>query len=185
MASPPVIWKRKDVEGAESTRVRTLESGDRQVMGTAVFAFEGVACRLDYDIRCTRDWRTKDTLVSGWIGDREIHIDIQRSLEGDWTMNGARVPQVKSCDDIDLNFSPSTNLLPIRRLELDVGTSANIRAAWLKFPELVLQPLEQTYTRLGLNTFHYKSGSFEADLTVDDDGLVTDYAVWSRVNLGN
>ena len=182
MASRPVIWKRKDVEGIESSRIRSMEGG-RQVEGTAVFAFEGVACRLDYDIRCTREWMTRSARVTGWIGDREIAIDIERSPAGDWTLNGELQPAVATCDDIDLNFSPSTNLLPIRRLDLEIGASAAVRAAWLRFPQLVLQSLEQTYTRTGLNAFHYKAGTFEADLTVDDEGQVIDYAEWSRVEL--
>jgi uncharacterized protein len=183
MASRPVIWKRKDLEGLESTLVRTLDAGERQVTGCAVFAFEGVACRLDYDLHCSREWVTRTALVTGWIGDREIHVDIERSAEGDWSMDGALVPQVASCSDIDLNFSPSTNLLPIRRLDLEIGASAKVRAAWLQFPHMVLQPLDQTYTRLGLNTFHYEAGTFKADLTVDDDGLVMNYADWTRVDL--
>lgn len=182
MAIRPVIWKRKDVDGLESTRVRLLEP-NWHVEGGAVFAFEGVACRLDYDIQCTRQWQTRSALVTGWIGERAIAIDIARSPAGEWRLNGAVVRQVAGCEDIDLNFSPSTNLLPIRRLALDVGMSANVRAAWLRFPELVLQPLEQTYTRLGLDTFHYKSGTFEADITVDEEGLALDYAVWTRVTL--
>jgi hypothetical protein len=183
MASRPVIWKRKDVEGFESTRIRTLEGGERETSGVAVFAYEGVACRLDYELHCSREWVTRTALVTGWIGDREIHVDIERSPQGDWSMDGTLVPQVASCTDIDLNFSPSTNLLPIRRLELEIGASAQVRAAWLQFPHMVLLPLEQTYTRLGLNTFHYEAGTFKADLTVDDDGLVLDYADWSRVQL--
>jgi hypothetical protein len=183
MATRPVIWKRKDVEGLESTRIRNLEGGGRHVTGCAVFAFEGVACRLDYDLHCSREWLTETALVMGWIGDREIHVDIERLPEGDWTMDGTLVPQVSSCTDIDLNFSPSTNLLPVRRLDLEIGASALVRAAWLQFPHMVLVPLDQTYTRTGLNTFHYEAGTFKADLTVDDDGLVMDYADWKRVEL--
>jgi hypothetical protein len=43
------------------------------------------------------------------------------------------------CVNIDLNFSPSTNLLPIRRLDLSVGASAIVRAAWLRFPGMNVQ----------------------------------------------
>jgi hypothetical protein len=39
----------------------------------------------------------------------------------------------EGCLDIDLGFSPSTNLLPIRRLTLAVGEAATVRAAWLPF----------------------------------------------------
>ena len=38
----------------------------------------------------------------------------------------------------------------------------------------------QTYTRLDECTYRYASGTFEAELTVDDDGLVTPYAEWRR-----
>ncbi len=182
MAFRPLIWKRNDVEGHETARVDLHHDG-RQLEGTAVFAFEGVACRLDYDIRCTREWMTKSAMVTGWIGDREIAIDIVRSPAGDWTVDGALQPAVASCDDVDLNFSPSTNLLPIRRLDLEIGASATVRAAWLRFPQLMLQPLVQTYTRTALNAFRYKAGTFEADIAVDDEGQVLDYSVWSRVEL--
>ena len=41
----------------------------------------------------------------------------------------------------------------------------------------------QTYTRLDEYTYRYKSGTFEADLDVDDDGLVTSYAEWRRTGV--
>jgi hypothetical protein len=43
-------------------------------------------------------------------------------LEG----NGAAVSAVEGCIDIDLKYSPSTNLLPIRRLNLAIGESAEV-----------------------------------------------------------
>ena len=71
----------------------------------------------------------------------------------------------------------STNLLPIRRLNLAVGQRAIVRAAWLRFPTFNLEPLEQTYTRLDQQTYRYESGggTFVAELKVNDFGLVTDY----------
>jgi len=84
---------------------------------------------------------------------------------------------VTNCGDIDLGFSPSTNLLPIRRLKLEVGGSAVVRAAWVRFPDFTLEPLEQTYTRVGADTYRYESdsGRFKRDLTVNDAGFVLDY----------
>jgi hypothetical protein len=38
----------------------------------------------------------------------------------------------------------------------------------------------QTYARLDEFTYRYSSGAFEAELTVDDDGVVTQYAEWRR-----
>ena len=39
---------------------------------------------------------------------------------------------------------------------------------------------DQTYSRLDEFTYRYSSGTFEAELSVDDDGLVTSYAAWQR-----
>jgi hypothetical protein len=59
--------------------------------------------------------------------------------------------------DIDLGFTPATNTLPIRRLALGIGESARVRSAWLRFPELRLEPLEQVYTRQAERSFRYRS----------------------------
>jgi hypothetical protein len=90
-------------------------------------------------------------------------------------------PNVVGCTDIDLNFSPSTNLLPIRRLALAVGESADVNAAWLRFPSFKLEQLPQQYLRLDETTYRYESagGQFVAELQVDLFGFVIDYpGIW-------
>jgi hypothetical protein len=44
-------------------------------------------------------------------------------------------------------------------------------------PDLRVQPDAQRYTNVGQNLIRYDAldGSFSATITVDDDGLVTDY----------
>jgi hypothetical protein len=81
------------------------------------------------------------------------------------------------CIDLDLNFSPSTNLLPIRRLDIAIGETADIKAAWLRFPSFKLEPLPQRYHHLDETTYHYESGGgeFVADLRVNRSGFVIDY----------
>lgn len=83
--------------------------------------------------------------------------------------------------DIDLNFSPSTNLLPIRRLNLAVGEAANVNATWLRFPSFQLELLPQQYRRLGEDIYRYESagGQFVAELKVNSSGFVLDYpGIW-------
>ena len=81
------------------------------------------------------------------------------------------------CLDLDLNFSPSTNLLPIRRLALALGQSAEVKAAWLRFPSFTLEPFEQIYRRIADSTYRYESagGRFVRDLPVNTAGFVTSY----------
>ena len=92
-------------------------------------------------------------------------------------MNGLEMPEVSGAADIDLGFSPSTNLLPIRRLGLKVGEQAAVRAAWVRFPELTLELLEQTYARLTEDSYRYESGNgtVRRDLKVDETGFVLEY----------
>lgn len=86
--------------------------------------------------------------------------------------------------DIDLGFTPATNTLPIRRLALAVGETKPVRSAWLRFPELRLEPLEQTYTREADRVFRYRAlvdgEAFTAQLDTDTFGRVLRYeGLWA------
>lgn len=179
---PPALWRRRDIPGYESCRISANDAG-WQLDGAAVFAYEASACRLDYVITCNREWVTQSAIVSGWVGTKMINLTVTREASSRWDVNGSACPAVDGCVDVDLNFSPSTNLLPIRRLQLAVGQTAAVRAAWLRFPTFKLEPLEQTYSRIGERIYRYESehGRFGADVTVDECGLVLDYGeIWSR-----
>ena len=142
--------------------------------GSATFA--GPA-NLEYEIRCDPQWITESVTVTGTVNGRTIDVELLRNAAGEWTVNGSKVWEVTGCDDIDLEFSPSTNTLPIRRLNLEIGNSASVRAAWLRFPSFALEPFEQTYSRLSERIYRFASadGEFVRDLTVDDAGFVLDY----------
>ena len=81
------------------------------------------------------------------------------------------------------NCCTSTNLLPIRRLGLQVGQTAPIKAAWLRFPSFRFELLAQQYTCLDETTYHYESagGQFIADLQVNQNGFVTGYPAGWRI----
>jgi uncharacterized protein len=171
-----ILWRRLDMPGHEAARLMETSDG-WNLAGCALFSHEDRAVRLDYMIACDSGWRTHYALVVGWFGDREIHREITIDTGRRWTVNGEDVPHVSGCVDLDLNFSPSTNLLPIRRLGLAVGETASIRAAWLRFPTFTLEPLDQSYTRVSEDTYRYESGGgrFTAQLKIDASGFVTDY----------
>jgi hypothetical protein len=93
--------------------------------------------------------------------------------------DGKPLSEVAGALDVDLGFTPATNTLPIRRLALAVGESAPVRSCWLRFPELRLEPLEQTYTRESEQTFRYQAlvdgEPFMARLDTDAHGRVLRY----------
>jgi uncharacterized protein len=161
-----------DLPGHEACRVI-----ERSLIGTAVLAHQKQPCSLTYVIKCNAKWETEFAKVSGWVGDALIDVTINVDSDRHWRLNGTEVADVAGCIDVDLNFSPSTNLLPIRRLQLAVGAEAEVRAAWLRFPSFRLEPLEQRYQRLDETRYRYESagGSFVADLVVNEAGLATKY----------
>ncbi len=130
---------------------------------------------------CDESWRTLSAQIAGWVGEQPIHVGIKADKYHRWRLNEVAIAAVTGCVDIDLNFSPSTNLIPIRRLQLKVGESADIIAAWLRFPGFTFEPLPQRYTRLDEHHYRYESneGKFRVDLRVNQAGFVEDYpGIW-------
>lgn len=177
MRTQTILWRRLDLPGYESARLSRVGT-DWQIVGTAVFKYENNPCRLDYGIVCDSAWKTRSVKVTGWVGETAITLDMRVDAAQTWQMNGTPETAVAGCIDIDLNFSPSTNLLPIRRLNLAIGQEAAVTAAWLRFPEFKLEPFEQLYRRINPETYHYESsgGAFVAELTVNEAGFATRYA---------
>jgi hypothetical protein len=176
-----IIWRRLDMPGHESVRI-FFDEESWYLEGTSVFLYEDKPCRLDYLIECDDQWNTTAADITGWVGDELVELEIDIDDERRWFINRTEWPEVKGCLDIDFHFSPVTNTLPIRRLEIPVGNEAAVKAAWLKFPDFNFAPLEQTYTRLDENTYRYESGggNFGREIVVNEAGLVTDYPDYFR-----
>ena len=142
-----------------------------------MFSQDQHPCRLDYQIVCDSLWHTRSGKVAGWVGDIPVEIKIVVDPDLRWFLNEKDCPEVAGCVDLDLNFSPSTNLLPIRRLNLSVGDAAEVRAAWLRFPSFKLESLVQLYRRIDETTYRYEShgGDFVTELSVNEAGFVIGY----------
>ena len=172
-----ILWRRIDNPGHDAARLWETPD-ERTIEGTAVFREEGRSARLDYHVLCDASWRTQEARVTGWMDASPVELVIAADELRHWTLNGQPCPQVSGCEDVDLSFTPATNLLPIRRLALGVGERAAVRSAWLRFPALTLQPLDQSYERVSDTQYHYASdrGAFTATLDVSPAGLVTRYS---------
>ncbi len=173
-----VVWRREDEPGHEHA---TLVEDDAGIVlrGVAVLAWRSQPCRLDYEVRCDPSWVTRSARVTGSVGAREIDARVE-TADGEWMLNGQAVAAVRCAIDVDLNFSPSTNVLPIRRLALPIGGRSTVQAAWLRFPSFTLEPLEQVYARLDERRYRYESngGAFTAEIDVDASGLPSRYGPW-------
>ena len=176
MKSQNIIWRGIYLPGHEACRIFS-KSDEWYLEGAAIFSHDHEPCLLAYEVVCQSNWNTVRANVSGWVAKTAVNIDLAVDRDHRWQLNGIEYPTVAGCIDLDLNFSPSTNLLPIRRLKLPVGQGAEVKAAWLRFPSFELEPLSQVYRRIDESTYRYESGQgrFVADLKVNSVGFVTDY----------
>jgi hypothetical protein len=171
-----VIWNRIDLPGKEWCQLRGA-AGKHILEGIVLLTYAGKPCHLEYAIECDSSWQTRKVSINGRIGRKAISSDLTVNSKRQWRLNGKLVLSVEGSVDVDLGFSPSTNLLPIKRLRLGMGKQAEVTAAWVEFPSLRVKPLTQTYLRSKLNTFHYESagGKFQRDMIVNEKGFVTSY----------
>jgi hypothetical protein len=177
------LWRWLQGTGLE--RFEFVRAGDEWILRGTILTEAGDApAEARYELACDRAFRTRRARISLRTAAAERTLEIS-AQDGRWYANGQEVPSVNGAIDIDLGWSPSTNTLPIRRLDLAVGEwSAEFNAAWVRFPELAMEPLPQEYFRMSDRRYRYMSRgrSFTAELLVDDSGLVVDYAgFWQRV----
>lgn len=144
--------------------------------------------RLWYEIRTDKDWRVRQCtlrLLEG--GNREIAL--QADGDGYWTdAEGVPLSALDGCIDVDISVTPFTNTLPIRRLSLQPGQSADLLVAYITVPALEVRTMQQRYTCLehrtdgGIYRYESLNSGFTRDLLVDAQGLVIDYpGIWKRI----
>lgn len=167
-----VLWVSEELGSAEHfTLVRDASAG--ALGGTVVLPIDGVPAHLRYAVRVDEHWRTQRVEVD-IVGDSRRRLEIEVSDER-WIVDGDRRADLDGCVDVDLGWTPATNLLPIRRLAPAVGESVSLEVAWLRFPELDIVANRQSYTRLDTESWRYESGPFDATLTTAQHGVVTRY----------
>jgi uncharacterized protein len=178
-----VVWKNLSLDGRDYCALRHTAEG-WLLKGTVVGVLKDQQPMMArYEISCDENWLTHRVQVERTIGSDVKTLSLNVESRAVWRSSGQELPGVHGCDDVDLALTPATNTLPIRRLNLQVGSSESVIAAWVKFPDLTVEPLSQRYTRLAKDTYRYESNTgFSAEVVVDDLGLVITYpGGWERI----
>lgn len=177
-----ILWRRLDAPGHDACRLQRGPDGWR-LEGGAVFQAESGPAHLAYMVWCDPLWHTRRAEVRGRLGERPIDLTILHQ-PGTWRLAGRELPALAACKDVDLGFTPATNLLPFRRLALRPGQAAEVPAAWLDPECCGLTLLAQRYERRSGSLYRYEAPNvpFEALLEVRPDGLVRRYpGLWEEV----
>jgi hypothetical protein len=169
-------WQDWDGKGIEHL---VLREGVREIVAESVVvgSADDSVFAIRYRICCDKSWRVRNAEISMVGENREI--EIAGDGKGNWTdASGKRLPKLAGAIDIDLSVTPFTNTLPVRRLKLRAGQSAEIVTVYILAPALTLTSDPQRYTCLEpLKRYRYESidSDFTRDIEVDSRGLVVTY----------
>lgn len=175
-----VIWENQADTGLEHFY---LQQSEQEIIadGIVIGLEEGAAFRIRYQIHCDLQWRVRKAVIQSLEEDEQILRFVSDGLGG-WTNgSGSPAPELDGCVDVDITATPFTNTLPIRRLNLKPGQSAEIRVVYFIVPQMHVRVDPQRYTCLenrndgGKYRFESLTDGFTAEITVDDEGLVENY----------
>jgi len=182
MAGPESIVRWRQWQGPGIEHLVLQETAGGIVAESVVVAADAQPFAARYRIVCGPDWLTKEVEV-GLIGGAQFHLRTDGS--GNWSRDGVSLPALAGALDPDLTITPFTNTLPIRRLRLKPGESAEIAAAFIEFPQLTVVKSPQRYTCLEAGRrYLYESvaSGFTREIDVDGQGLVVTYPdFWQRI----
>ena len=190
-----VLWQRIVSPGSEWCALAREPDGWR-LHGIVLAEEAAEPVVVHYAVALGADWSTRAVEIVMRLGATAEPRTLKLSVGAEQRWQTERKPMpdpaaspddleaLHGLIDVDLGFSPVTNTLPIRRLDPAIGEAVAVTAAWVRFPELTIEPLPQRYIRLAERRYRYESagGAFVTEIEVDDLGLVTTYeGGWRRI----
>ena len=99
-----------------------------ELSGLILLAHQDVPYVGRYVVEVDESWRTRRVEVELEDGGQR-RLSLTADGDGHWSYDGQRRAEIDNCLDVVLEWSPSTNTLPIRRLAMASGESKKISAA--------------------------------------------------------
>jgi uncharacterized protein len=181
-----VWWTPLKLPGLE--QLHLVENETSVVADGLVLGIEGsTPFRLWYQVWTDNDWNVRECLLQVG-GEKGQTVHLYTDGWGHWTdAEGVAYSSLDGCLDLDISCTPFTNTLPVRRLTLAPGESADLLVVYITVPGLSIRPVQQRYTCLsrtasgGIYRYEGVESNFTADLPVDAQGLVVDYpGIWKQ-----
>lgn len=173
------IWRSLDNPGFEHVRVDDSHPGWDVYDSMIIREHDGAVRRGGYTLILDKGFRTLEIRI---MAEQEpgsmAALHLLATGDGSWAdENERRIPSLDGVIDVDIQWSPLTNTLPVRRLDLRPGEEQDISVAYIELPSLTLRRVRQRYTRIDDHSVQYASETrdFVRELALDDDGFVLDY----------
>jgi hypothetical protein len=162
-----VRWSAWDSDDVEVTELRWENEG---------WTVSGQVARerVQYVVRLSASWQVRQFLLFRDLDEPDLWLQTNGSAR--WgEMNGAHRIELDGCYDVDLACTPFTNSLPIRRLPLHVGDSAELPVVTVDVETLAVRPATHRYLRLDTHRWAFAHDDQSVEFEVDQHGLLLDY----------
>lgn len=175
---PELMWRSVDEPGFE--HVRLDEGHPEWTVFDSMFVREhaGFVRRGGYTLIVDKAWRVLELrLMVEQAPGAMTALHVMASGDGRWVdADENPIPELDGCIDLDIGWTPLTNTLPLRRLEMG-DEAREIRVAYVSLPDLGIRPVTQRYTRIDEATVRYGSEAMPegVEIAVDDEGFVVEY----------
>jgi uncharacterized protein len=129
---------------------------------------------VQYVVRLNASWHVRQFLLFRDLDDPDLWLATDGTAR--WgEMNGAHRTELDGCYDLHLVCTPFTHTLPIRRLPLHVGDSAELPIVTVDVETLDVRAVTHRYVRLDTHRWAFDSPDQSVEFVVDEHGLVVDY----------
>ncbi|MDZ5698971.1 putative glycolipid-binding domain-containing protein [Chelativorans sp. M5D2P16] len=174
--SEVIFWRRTDMAGLE--RLTLAVCADAVYAVSSVICVEDGGYRIDHRWKISPDWRALSLEVEKWGAGEYTRLTLERAGKG-WKVDGMHRPDLDGADEPDLSVTPFCNTFPIQRLKTEKRESLTLETCYIDAASMTVACSRQRYDRLRPNFLRYidlgLSAGFEADLQVDDRGLIVSY----------
>jgi hypothetical protein len=130
--------------------------------------------QVQYVVRLSASWQVRQFLLFRDLEDPDLWLATDGTAR--WgEMNGAHRIELDGCYDLDLACTPFTKTLPIHRLPLHVGDSADLPIVTIDVETLEVRPEMHRYTRLDTHRWRVEHADQSDEFDVDRHGLLLDF----------
>ncbi|OMB93255.1 hypothetical protein A5739_21395 [Mycobacterium colombiense] len=176
-----LTWRAQDDPRMESVRLQV--SGNRiKANGRIIAAATGShpAFGAYYDLLTDEAGATKRLGMTVTVAERERVFSFARDEENMWLVTdhqGEHRAAYNGALDVDVEFSPFFNALPIRRLGLyERAASVTLPVVYVNVPEMSITADTVSYSSTGsLGEIKLRSPISDTTVSVDDEGFIVDY----------
>ncbi|MGZ6184246.1 MAG: putative glycolipid-binding domain-containing protein [Vulcanimicrobiaceae bacterium] len=183
------IWDKPALFGIETAAMRIRHDS---LFATAIgVALQPIPHRSEYELWTGNRYITSTVTVHTEGSNWNRRLELRRDSDGRWSCSveqwgdvdleapGGELEMLSSAFDCDVGYSPVTNTMPILRANLLRGGSLEFDMAFIEMPSLAIKLSRQTYEYVKPAPFgaiiRFRSGTFQADLSVDEQGIVVKY----------